>query len=624
MIVFIGLLLLICLAHVWAAKKDGRRMGESAAFAVAIALLFLFAIPAFSQGTYFGEKATQASRSVAPGQSAPVYTVPFARVYICASTQAVCNAGNTVTVYVDAAMTTPLAQPVIADTLGHYGGFIAAGTYNRSIYTASGALVVTEPFSVLGPATGNISPTSVTTTTLATQTGSAKIQTAATLNSTQFADQFPGAELGAKVLAAFASMAGTAENATQNAIVKLSPGATYTATTTIELPRSNAAPYIMWPVLDCQGATINSTVTGATPVITVHGRAENESTSHTSLVNCIINRADPNGPVVQSNNAKGFYMANTMLNGGATSYLVYLSTNDGGTGDVENTLLSNVSMANYGVDGYLVEQGVGGTGGYEYNFCKMCRFEPNADSTHLTHSAVHVAGTGIGLWSGEYDIHVNVGNPTGTVATLYLLQVDAGSTALTNHFRFDGEDDGTQTVFTVGGGGQIDMDCTELTRVGVVYQPGTSLSNSASCHSAPFVTDFSGAKGFVIQNSEGNSLQPPPRRGDFFSDGDKTVISLASAGGFEFDNVFNLQVCMTNSTYQRVSQSPSCVPLIYTNPIYNTPYVGMGITNPAYMLDVGLTGINATSYHVGGAAGVTCSGAPTSSYAVTNGIVTHC
>lgn len=42
----------------------------------------------------------------------------------------------------------------------------------------------------------------------------------------------------------------------------------------------------------------------------------------------------------------------------------------------------------------------------------------------------------------------------------------------------------------------------------------------------------------------------------------------------------------------------------------------------AYLTDAGLW--NAQSYSVNGTAGVTCSGAPTGSYAVTNGIVTHC
>ena len=49
-----------------------------------------------------------------------------------------------------------------------------------------------------------------------------------------------------------------------------------------------------------------------------------------------------------------------------------------------------------------------------------------------------------------------------------------------------------------------------------------------------------------------------------------------------------------------------------------------GQTSPAYPVDV--TGqVNAsTGYRVGGVAGVSCSGVPTASFVVTNGLVTHC
>jgi hypothetical protein len=53
--------------------------------------------------------------------------------------------------------------------------------------------------------------------------------------------------------------------------------------------------------------------------------------------------------------------------------------------------------------------------------------------------------------------------------------------------------------------------------------------------------------------------------------------------------------------------------------------IGIGTTVPGYLLDVQGGQVNASGGFVAaGTAGVTCSGAPTASFAVTGGIVTHC
>jgi len=53
--------------------------------------------------------------------------------------------------------------------------------------------------------------------------------------------------------------------------------------------------------------------------------------------------------------------------------------------------------------------------------------------------------------------------------------------------------------------------------------------------------------------------------------------------------------------------------------------VGIGTQTPGYLLDVEGGQVNASGGFVaGGTAGVSCSGTPTASFAVTNGIVTHC
>jgi hypothetical protein len=60
-----------------------------------------------------------------------------------------------------------------------------------------------------------------------------------------------------------------------------------------------------------------------------------------------------------------------------------------------------------------------------------------------------------------------------------------------------------------------------------------------------------------------------------------------------------------------------------TNGSLTIQALGTGIVQISSPTTVG-GALTAASYKVGSTAGVSCSGAPTASYAVTNGIVTHC
>jgi hypothetical protein len=71
--------------------------------------------------------------------------LPNAASYICSSNNTVCVSGNAVPVYSDAALTTVIAQPVIADKLGNFFFYVSGGQYKYTIYNASQSLQ-TYPF----------------------------------------------------------------------------------------------------------------------------------------------------------------------------------------------------------------------------------------------------------------------------------------------------------------------------------------------------------------------------------------------------------------------------------------------------------------------------------------------
>lgn len=100
--------------------------------------------------------------------------------------------------------------------------------------------------------------------------------TAPSIGNVLYADQFTGADIGAKINAAFASQAGSSG---QGTLVKLSPNLTYTFSTQIVMPGSTTS-----PVLDCQGAVLSWA--GTTDAINVP--SESAPGFSGAIKNCVI------------------------------------------------------------------------------------------------------------------------------------------------------------------------------------------------------------------------------------------------------------------------------------------------------------------------------------------------
>lgn len=137
--------------------------------AIMAALLF-FGASAFGQAYRYDSNITTPAKNTPPGAQAPIYTMPYANVYVCGypATPSGSLCTNRVPVYSDQGLTTPIAQPVMADGLGAFGFWVAPGFYTYSVQSSAGAYVGTYTISLIG--VGPAGPTGPGGTTTATGT----------------------------------------------------------------------------------------------------------------------------------------------------------------------------------------------------------------------------------------------------------------------------------------------------------------------------------------------------------------------------------------------------------------------------------------------------------------------
>ena len=369
------------------------------------------------------------------------------------------------------------------------------------------------------------------------------------VNGTKFADSFAGADVQAKVAAAFAASAGTSGSPAESALVNLAPGTHYVYSSPIEIPNQTSPPYIIRPILDCNGSTLTYTGSGAQPAILVRGENVDNSASSGELRNCTVLRADATGPVMQENDRMGWHMTNMMLQGGQDSYVVNLTTTDGGPGYREEGLFDNVAYVYPARDAIRVVNGSGGNGGFQYNYGRKLRFEFQNDG----HAQIHFVGS-INALNGDWQTTVN----TGGDGTTYFLQADAGSVVLSTKIEFNGEATSGAMLFKIGGGGIVDLNCLDLSRTPLAYDfNGACHTNLMKAGSGSGI--YGQISGFTTRTAEPN-FENGDRATRTTDDGTNWIRWHPNKDGVEgLTGSEHIVSCLTSASHPEVVDSTTCV-----------------------------------------------------------------
>ena len=382
-----------------------------------------------------------------------------------------------------------------------------------------------------------------------------------------FADAFAGASISQKIANAFASQSGTQRTPAVSAVVTLAPNHVYNYASSIEIPNETTAPFITRPVLDCNGSTLVYTGRGAAPAVLVHGENAGNSMGSGELRNCVINRVDPSGPVIQNNTRMGWHMTNLALYGGQDGYLVQLTKLDGGPGYVEQSFLDNVAFENPARDGIHVQcdRSPGEGCGYQYNYGRKLRFEFQGDG----HAQINFADPRINAFNGSYQTTANAGGN----GTMYVMK--SAGTVLSTFIEYNGEDDAGTMVFKFGGGGVMDLQCRNLARTPFAYDP------LAVCHQDVQTAGngkgpYGVLLGSVTRTMEAN-FQNGDRASGTFDNGDAWVRFHSVTGGIEKDHgIEQVLACPTDESHPNAWDSTTCI-----NSLYHRGTAGWGF-GPAF------------------------------------------
>jgi hypothetical protein len=163
------------------------------------------------------------------------------------------------------------------------------------------------------------------------------------INNVLSADQFTGADIGAKINAAFASC--TLSN--QSCKVTLPPNAIYAYSTTIVVPFQGLSTQVTgYPILDCQGATLN--YSGQGDAVLVPPKAVGGWFSG-KLENCVISVTTSARSIVHTQSAIGFKIENMVLLGNSTPVcLKQENVNNGGTAWSNSATYFEGDFVNFG------------------------------------------------------------------------------------------------------------------------------------------------------------------------------------------------------------------------------------------------------------------------------------
>ena len=412
-------------------------------FALIAGLLFLFSLSAFGQNVRFDLPVYTVQAQ--GGNLLPVYAIPGAGVKFYSCSGATCT--TLATTYISATSTTscptsPTPMQVTlngsstcvssADPYGNMGGWFLPGQYMATI--TAGAASYNYFFTIaIGGGSGvlpivNGGTGATTAPTALTNLGALPLAggtmsgslTAPSINNIINASSCglaskpswcSGTDIGAWINAAFQQCAGVSGTPNQSCTVKLSPSLSYSQSTTISIPNSISAPYIIAPILDCSGDTL--VYSGTAQAVIVHGENGGGPFTTGAIRNCNISGSTTDGgasAIVQQNGRLGFaYLHNTFSD--ATSCLDIENTNtDGGPGYTEQTTVDGLSTSGC-LSHIKLHTGTGATSSFEYDVyknwhCQLGTNEKCFDAGELGTVAFDTQGMYL-------QMHVNTASSTG-------------------------------------------------------------------------------------------------------------------------------------------------------------------------------------------------------------------
>lgn len=184
---------------------------------------------AFGQSVRYDSVVTTTASNVPAGASAAVMTLPSATVTVCAYPASGSPCTNTVPIYSDIAQTQPINNPLVTDTKGRFGFWVAPGVYTYTVQSSAGIVIGTYNISLN---TVGLNAAPVGGQTVAQPAGTTLGVNS--LNGVMNAALFSGSDIGAQVSAAIAALPVMGGVHCGRVVI---PAGTYTQTTTITKPR---------------------------------------------------------------------------------------------------------------------------------------------------------------------------------------------------------------------------------------------------------------------------------------------------------------------------------------------------------------------------------------------------
>lgn len=361
------------------------------------------------------------------------------------------------------------------------------------------------------------------------------------------ADSFPGADIGAKINAAFASGGGSRSAPVQAVVVNLNPGLTYRYSTAIVLPNSTSSPYVVSPVLDCHGALL-TWIGGASDQMTVLGENNYKSGE---IRNCKINGAS--GSTITFYSRIDFRVSHSYF------HVPIRFVNDlahGGPGYTEQVHWDDIQLevgANSCGITFSQAPGLTAGGSYFYNWFSHIHLDLNDGARGFCLAAF--PGLQPVIFGGNFDLHVNTGGKGNAV--FYL---GPGTAVTRGVVTITGENTGNQAP-------QYDVYANKdssFYNAGTSYAPGFVHGYAAGVPALSI--NWIGGVQPVSNDLSGNSvaygatrtLAAEPNSLAGFRQcsnqqvGSMTAFLLASSGGTEQNCSFEIASRATDTTYQDV------------------------------------------------------------------------